>query len=281
MLHIFWHEGEISQLGKAEIDFSISYAALKKKYYKKLDSFHYEDKEVSSPTRIIWWCWLQGEEQAPPLCKSCLESLKRNLPQYEIKVVTEQNILSYIHLPQHILLKYKAGIISHTHYSDIVRTQLLVEHGGVWIDSTVFCTGYNIPIFDYPLFVYQNWKFNIPQIMVASSWLISAKKGHPILCSVRDLLFEYWKDNDKLMNYYIYHFFFQMATEHYAELWNAVPRFSNIPPHILQFEMFNQYDSQRFEQICQMSDFHKLTWKHKTDQMNLSGTYYEWLCQQR
>ena len=66
-----------------------------------------------------------------------------------------------------------------------------------------------------------------------------------------------------------------MATEHCATHWKSVPRYSNIPPHVLQFEMFNAYDEERFKQIKQMSDFHKLTWKQNTDNMNLDGTFYE------
>lgn len=276
-LFLLGHENDISELGKKEIEYSLNYAKLFKQYGRFFKSLSYNDNETIAPTRIIWWCWLQGEEQAPLLCKACLASLRRNLPQFEVKVVTEQNMFDYIHPPKHIIEKYQEGIISRTHFSDILRTLLLIEHGGVWIDSTVYCTGYNIPIFDYPLFVYQNWKFNIPQTMVASSWLISARKNDPILCATRDLLFEYWKDHDTLQHYYVYHFFFQMAANHYASLWKAVPRYSNIPPHILQFELFEQYNDDRFRQIKSMSDFHKLSWKYNVNKMSLTGTNWEYI----
>lgn len=111
--------------------------------------------------------------------------------------------------------------------------------------------------------------------MVASNWLISAKENNPILRVVLELLYEYWKENDKLLDYYLFHFFFKMAADYYREQWESVPRFPNILPHILQFEMFDAFDEERFRQIRKMSDFHKLTWKHNLESKNLTGTFFE------
>lgn len=272
---VLHHKNGINELVKLEMEYCVAYEKLHRRYYSKLTSRHYEENQNEPLTRIVWWCWLQGEEAAPPLCKACLASMREHLPEYEIRVVTLQNMLEFVHLPQFILDKYERGIISRTHFSDILRTLLLIEYGGVWIDSTVYCTGYNVPIFEYPLFVYQNWKLKISQTMVASSWLISARKNDPILCAVRDLLFAYWNENDSLLNYFLFHFFFKMAAEHYFEHWKAVPRFSNTPPHILQREIFDVYDEERFKQIKQMADFHKLSYKCNTEGRNLTGSYYD------
>lgn len=212
--------------------------------------------------RIIWWCWLQGENKAPELCQACLRSLRRELPDFRIQVITLDNLSEFISIPDFIQDKFQRGIISPTHYSDIIRTLLLIEYGGVWIDSTVFCTGYRFPVFDYPFFVYQNWKFNQQNSAIASNWLISSCKAHPLLITTKELLYEYWKSNEKIVNYYIFHLFFHIAVERYPTLWYLTPRYSNIPPHILQFELFDQYNEARFEQIAAMSDFHKLTWKY-------------------
>ena len=176
-LFLLRHKNEISRLGKLEIEYSIFLGKLKEQYQSKLYAIPSDYLVVESqPVRIIWWCWLQGEDNAPAICKACLNSLRKYFAEYKIIVVTEQNMYDYVHLPHYILEKYEKGIIDNAHFSDILRTSLLVEYGGVWIDSTVYCTGYNTPFFDYPLFVYQNWKFDIQQSMIASNWLISAKK---------------------------------------------------------------------------------------------------------
>lgn len=235
---------------------------LKHEYGPFLDSLPLQELPVSScAPPIIWWCWLQGEENAPELCRASLASLRKHLSDYIIRVVSEENLDQFVTIPDIIREKYASGIIPNAQYSDIVRTLLLVQHGGTWIDSTVFCTGYNVPILETPFFVYQNWKFGAHQASVCSNWLISAAPSHPILEAVLALLLKYWKENESLLDYFLYHLFFHMATEKYPALWDAVPRFSNIPPHIMQFEMFKPYDSIRYKHLCMMSDFHKLNWK--------------------
>ena len=44
----------------------------------------------------IFWCWLQGEDNAPKLAKACLKSIKRNLRKKEIIVITENNMNQYV-----------------------------------------------------------------------------------------------------------------------------------------------------------------------------------------
>lgn len=250
-----------------------SYLKLKKEFNSYLHSLP-EYKIYDKNSKIIWWCWLQGEENAPKLCKKCLESIRKHFPDYKVIVVTNENMMKYVHIPDYVLEKFKKGYFSRTHFSDILRTLLLVEHGGIWIDSTVYCTGRNDDILSLPIFVYQDWKFNRQQTCVCSSWFISARKGDPILSTTRDLLFKYWKDHDFLDNYYLFHLFFHLATERCKEEWNNVPRFSNLPPHYLQFELFDYYSSKRFDQIITASDFHKLTYKDKRMINGESGSFY-------
>lgn len=225
--------------------------------------------------KVIWWCWLQGEDNAPALCRACLNSLRRHMSDYEIKIITEQNMWGFIHVPDFIRDKYERGIIPRTQFSDLLRTCLLIEHGGIWMDSTVLCTG-GIPssLFDRHLFIYQNYKRG-DESKCLSTWLIAACRNEPGLVLTRELLFEYWRRSNFLCHYYLYHFFFTMVCGLHPEILAVVPRYSNIPPHILQFEQFSQFSPVRWEQIKGMSAFHKLSWKYDTSAMDLTGTYYE------
>ena len=252
------------------------YLYLKRKYVKFLSTlpFPEEPLETEKP-KIIWWCWLQGEENAPALCRACLNSLRKNMSDYEVKIVTEKNMWDLITVPDFIREKYEKGIIPRTQFSDLLRTCLLIEHGGIWMDSTVLCTG-NIPPgqFDKHLFIYQNYKRGDESICL-STWFISASRDEPGLTLTRELLLEYWRRNNFLCHYFIYHFFFTMVCEKYPEILKAVSRFSNLPPHILQNEMFEQFDETRWEQIKMISPFHKLSWKYDTESIDVRGTYYE------
>ena len=254
------------------------YLVLKKRFSHVLKKLPvYEENNVSN-SKIIWWCWLQGEENAPELCRACLASLRKNLLDFEIKIVTEKNMWDLVKIPDFIKKKYEDGIISRTHFSDILRTCLLCEHGGVWIDSTVYCTGYKTDLFSSNLFYFSNIMRGDDGIAF-SNWLICAHKNNPVLLSMRDLLFLYWKKNNGLYHYFLYHFFATMVLEKYPKIAAKVPVFSNVPPHIMQRELFSDYSDERFWQYEAMSDFHKLTYKFLPGQ-NKSSSVYDFLISQ-
>ena len=101
-------------------------------------------------------------------------------------------------------------------------------------------------------------------------------KNNPVLILTRDLLFAYWKSHNYLIHYFIFYFFMKLAAEKYNEEWNSIPFFSDLPPHILQRELFTKYSDERMAQLERMSDIHKLTYKF-TDESNLKklGTFYK------
>ena len=205
----------------------------------------------------IWRLWLQGEENAPEVCKACLRSLRYWHSDKKIITLDKNNISDYIDLPGYIIDKYEKGIISHTHFSDIIRAELLTQHGGTWIDATVYCTGRKFgDIMRLPLFVYQTKSYSC----VASSWFIVSDAHNPIITLTRDLLFQYWKDYDYLIHYFLFHMFFKMATEAYPDKWSKVPYFSNRPPHEMQHSMYDDYSDDRMKYFAGISDFHKLTY---------------------
>lgn len=260
MLKAIKNKNVFSEYKKAQ-----AYYNLKKKYSKLLID-DCQPKEIVPEKKLrIWTCWFQGEENAPSLVKSCIDSMRKTFGIENVTVITDANFSDFVTLPDFILEKYRRKIISSAHFSDILRIELLYKYGGLWLDSTVFCTCKNIPeyFFDSDLFVYQsiNLTRNDTSPNAMSSWLIKSNEKNPIICKTRELLFAYWYKEKEIINYYLLHIFFTFATEIYSDLWKKVPVFSNIPPHILQFEFFEKYDEKRFSEICNYSDFHKLNWK--------------------
>lgn len=254
-----------------------TYNKLHKKYKKLIDDFVGEGVQESSD--FVWICWLQGLDNAPELVRACVNSVKQNMPDKNIVIITNDNLNEYINLPSYIIEKHNSGIISHTHFSDIIRTELLCKYGGVWIDSTVLCTTSQIPtkMLNSPLFVYKSFDLSKTDAMpiVASSWFIACKSNQPILLLTRELLFVYWRDKNFLCDYFLFHIFFAMATKKYIEQWKEVPMFNNHSPHTLMFELGNDYSKERFEQIKKMSVFHKL--ERHTDYSDKKGSMYEYI----
>lgn len=261
---------ESHSLSEARLDekFRHYYERKYHKFIKKLPKY----KHTHEYSNKIWWCWLQGEEKAPELCKACLSSLRKNLKDREIIVVTEDNYSSYIKLPTYIIKKYQNGYITRTQLSDILRLELLIKYGGTWIDSSVFATGYDESLYDKDLFVFKCF-LKDSNGTIASSWFITSEVGNPILRTTRDLLYEHLRHNNLFDRYYTLHIFFAIATECYLSDWNAIPVVPNSIPHILQFEIDKPYNKERFDNICSLCTVHKLSQKVNPNSMPSNSVY--------
>ena len=113
--------------------------------FKVLDELNVEERiyDLSPPELFldkIWICWFQGEENAPEIVRKCINSIRKHSSGHEVIILTEENITDFVTIPNIVLEKYRRGLISKTHFSDIVRLNLLAQQGGLWIDATIFMT---------------------------------------------------------------------------------------------------------------------------------------------
>lgn len=254
----------------------LTYNYLMKKYKSIIDNSNYKlGKKKENKT--VWICWLQGLENAPEIIQKCHKSVCKAFKGYEVIVITSENYKKYTNVPQYIIDKWEKGIISNTHFSDVLRIELLSDRGGVWIDSTVYCTANEAPKYlsESDLFVFKELDLNRADttVIVASNWFIKANPNNPIVLLTRDLVRKYWEENNTLIDYFFFHLFFAMATHKYNEIWEEIPIYNNINPHIMQFELKNDYNKDRFEYYKKISDFHKLTYKLKSDEISKKSNY--------
>ena len=251
---------------------------MKKKYSYVIDKSTYEITRNKSDCNIIWFCWLQGIDKAPDLVRSCYKSIERSTTgtNWVIKVIDETNIYDYVSFPDYIIKKYESGIITRTHFSDLLRMELLIKYGGIWADSTVFMTG-AIPEYCYngDFFTF-NHGYRHDDSIVFESWFIYSIPKHPLLLTTRDLIYEYWKRHNFLNEYFLFHLMFTIASEKYIDIWNEVPFYTDLVPHVLSHELFDPFDKERFDEIKRMSVIHKLS--NRMDIPNdYKNTYYDYL----
>lgn len=253
---------------------------LRKKYKSFIKKYIEENDSKSldhNNSNFVWVCWLQGMENAPDVVKKCYQSLHTNLQNKEIILLTENNYLDYVTFPKHIQEKIDAGIITKTHFSDLLRLELLIKYGGTWVDATVYCSGPNYPsyMFESELFMFQNLKPGLDGHSTRiSSWFMTATSNHPILLLTRALLYEYWKKNNSLIDYFLLHDFMELAIEAYPEQWRKVVPFSNSTPHILLLRLFENYDDDLWSSLTEMCAFHKLSYKTSDLDISKTNTYY-------
>nr|WP_300818103.1 capsular polysaccharide synthesis protein [uncultured Acetatifactor sp.] len=257
---------------------------MRKQYSPFINSYlkSYADEIQHTHSRKVWVCWLQGIENAPPVVKKCFQSLQDNIVDREIVFLTEKNLKKYVSFPKFIQDKIDKGIIQGAHMTDLLRLELLNKYGGTWIDATVYCSGNSYPeyMLDSNLFLFQNLKPGLDgHCTCISNWFMTAYSGNQILLLTQALLYEYWKRHDKLIDYYIFHDFFQLAIEAYPEVWDEVIPFSNSTSHILLLRMFKRYDENIWKAIKDEVCFHKLTYKFKKEETWEKQTYYDVIIQ--
>lgn len=188
----------------------------------------------------------------------------------------------YVKFPEFILEKWKAGQITHTHMTDLLRLELLIKYGGMWVDATVLCTSKREEIpdyfFDSDLFLYQILKPGRDgQAQPISSWLISAKTNNKVLMMARYLCYEYWKQNNEMVDYFLFHDFVMISLEQNEEDWKKIIPRDNAAPHMLLLRLFDKYDEDTWNAIKEQTPFHKLTYKFNKENEIIKDTYYQHL----
>lgn len=262
---------------------AVSNKVLKKlrKRYKRFIEDYIKKHNISYNNQVcndkVWVCWLQGFDNAPELVQECILSQQAHLKNQEYILLTEKNYSQYVDFPDFIIEKMKKGTISKTHFSDLLRLELLKKYGGTWIDATVYLSD-ELPSYmvNSHLFVFQDLKPGLDGHCTAlSSWFMTASAQNPIISLTLALLYEYWRTHDKMIDYFLLHDFFQLAIEAYPSEWNTVIPFSNSTPHILLLRLFEKYDPEVWKAVKEQTPVHKLSYKFDEKEFLKKGTYFD------
>ena len=227
----------------------------------------------------VWFCWLQGLDNAPEIVKVCYASLRKYLSEREIIVITKENIVQYVTFPEHINRKYQDGLIPIAQFSYFRRWELLTRYGGTWVDATVLCTGFNgdeLPDYlDADIFFFQFLKKDDDRFYGISNWFISASSNQRVLLILRDMLYQFWRDYDCVVAYFIFHIFFTMIAEQLPEEVKKMPRRSNKLCFYLEHRLGDEYDEEWMKKLTDYCSFHKLNGRLWDE---AKGKEYTFLC---
>lgn len=114
--------------------------------YKKIIEKYKNDLSLTVPTETLapdcpyWVFWYQGESQMPDIIKACVASIRRHAGKHPVHLLHKDNYTDYVRFSDTILRKVKEKQITLTHFSDLVRNRLLAQHGGLWLDATLYLT---------------------------------------------------------------------------------------------------------------------------------------------
>ncbi|MBO9490488.1 capsular polysaccharide synthesis protein [Endozoicomonas sp. G2_1] len=258
--------------GSRDIYKKTTYALVKKLNSKEIRKFKSKVNSNSTPYKDqkvpIWVCWWQGEENMPEVVKLCFESLKKNTPDIaQINLITLENYKKYIDIPDHILQKFKDNKISYTFLSDVLRFQLLHQHGGLWIDSTVYVASpIEKSVLKSEYFTHRRvGHSNSISEANYSSFLVGGYKGHNIFAFMNEVFSEHLKKYDKIPDYWYVDYAMRMAFDDIPALSKAIRAVPYNNPNIwLLNEQLNQpFDDKLTKKLFTTTSFFKLTYKRE------------------
>lgn len=259
---------------------------LRKKYCSIIPNETFSSTVTNDEKGIVWFCWLQGIDEAPALVKRCLTSIQTYLPENRIEVLDRYNYHAFVELPTYIEEKYRKGYIPDALFSDILRLELLIKHGGTWIDSSVLMTNpvslekkeWIEGIMNADLFMFQ-YVNKAKQFIGISNWFITAKKGHWALVALRDMLYAYWKDYNCVLDYYIFHRFFNMIVEKHPTLLEEMPKRWSVPSLYLRDRIALDYNESWWNELTSHVCFHKLNYRKAESALKNKRSYYNYVIQ--
>ncbi len=218
--------------------------------------------------RIIWTLWWQGEEDAPPLVKACINSIRRNANGAKFVVITKDNYRDYIQIPDFILEKRDRGIISAAQLSDIIRYMLLQEHGGLWLDATIYVSQ-PIPeeYFSYTFYSqHTKWaETSWVQHNAYHGFVVGSRKGAKLASFMKDMFLGYWKHHDTLVDYLLVDYLITLAMQEYPEIKEEIDNlpFSSERLYDLVGMLDKPFEEEAFDKLSHECIFSKLDWHKK------------------
>lgn len=252
---------------------------LEKRYSKVIDAYKNKvsTSECLKSDCPIWICWFQGEEQMPLLVKKCLKSVQKYSGKHEVHIITMDNFEDYMTVPNYILDKVKRKEITLTHFSDIVRNNLLANYGGIWLDATIYITaelkGWNLPFFtikqdrpaDYIFVSEYKW----------TGFCMGGVRDNILNMFVKDMFNEYHKNECGLIDFFLIDYIIALGYHTIPSikaLIDAVP-YSNPNLYYIQNNLDKTVKIDEFKNICKDTHIFKLSYKINQPE-NKESLYY-------
>lgn len=237
------------------------------------------NKEITSYT--IWVFWGQGKEKMPPLVQACYSQMINY--NDNVVLITNKNINEYISLKPAIFQKVEHGIISWANYSDIIRTKLLAQYGGLWLDATVWISK------RFPFQSLSNFDFFSPngetmqtnksvQFWTSNEWnwstwcLWSKKSGNKLFLFISSMLQAIGEREKCWPDYVIQDYLIYYACRNFSDIRKSmreIQGFSGKKRNEFASIMNDPFDINRYTELTKNDFVFKLSfrspWKEYTD----------------
>ncbi len=249
----------------------------------------YKDKVLPTDKNEgpIWMFWWQGLETMPPIVRKCYNLAVVHAPrEHPVVLLTKENYREYVYIPEYVLEKVESGIITLTHFSDILRMALLFEYGGLWMDATL----YSAAAIPEKLFSKNFFSVRTPKEgdwvsrCLWTGFFMGGVKKHPLFGFVRQLFFDYWKDHDELLDYFLIDLAIVMAYDNLPQIRKSIDEgvWKTDKLFVPQSNIDKPVDLNRYHEILNEWSFFKMTYRDYfgkliADKQNGQYTWYGYM----
>lgn len=229
------------------------------------------------PNAPVWVCWWSGEDTAPALVRQCIQSILRYAGTHPVYLITKDNFKDYLDIPVYMLAKVQGGQLGLAHLADYIRVSLLAEHGGLWLDATIFCSA-QLPAwyFQLPVFTCKS-ELREGKYISAYRWVtfcLGGWKGNVFYRFLKDALEEYWRAESHAIDYLFFDHVIYLAYKHIDaihQLLDQIP-INNIHRDDLQAAMNALLPAEDFSRVIQPdTTLYKLSWREAYSMQTQDG----------
>lgn len=275
-VRLLWYKAVVKSEDKAT-------SLIEKRLYRDYERYLHPQGEKfeypSSEKPYVWCMWWQGEGFMPDAVRVCYESQKKYISTGEVQyvLITKDNYNLYVDIPQYIVDKLNQGLITLTHFSDIIRIFLLEKWGGLWVDSTLLFTKpinnnyFSQPFFSVNLNKTKYHPHGYGQKLTGCRWVgfcLGVSCAHSAIFQyLKYSIMEYWKVHDVLIDYFIMNRLILMAynnDDFYKNLIDNVPT-SNVNLYRLLPRLNDAFDINDYRSIMKDTEMFKISYKCKLE----------------
>ena len=226
------------------------------------------NKNKKLHNNVIWIFWWQGSNNMPQIVKNCYNSLLKHSNGNKVILITKNNVTRYTDIPHEIYTMVDQGKISLTHFSDIIRFNLLKNHGGLWSDATVYWIKNITTNFFGDFYTAKGIRGEYDQFISKGRWvsfLIGGTANHDLFYFMNEFFNIYWEHHEKVIDYFLLDvaltYAYNRNIGNFRNYCNYCVAKNNIHINDLIGMLNRPFNERDWEYLCYKTEAFKLSWK--------------------
>ncbi len=210
-----------------------------------------------------------------------MESIRKHAGKHPVIMITFDNYQEYVTVPSYILEKVGKEI-SYTHFSDILRVNLLADHGGMWMDSTIYVTQ-DLPDWNLPFYTLKQDLPNDKSYFSLYRWsgfFQGGVKNNLFHCFLRDFLYLYYEKEKALIEYSLMDYIIDIGYRYVPAIKQMVDKvpYSCQGINELRKMLYLPLDKDKLNTLIKQNYAFKLTYKNMPAEIDPHSVYYYLFC---